>query len=117
MALQAVTGSRLSHQFWPENKRLEDTNMTVRVAKENEQRDEELDGSAQPSNELHKMLEAACRKNGYRKLELESCHFSHTDRGFTNQVFGKPSEKETGYEVDSVLDTESGSITMFEANV
>ena len=91
--------------------------MTIRVAEGNQQHKRELDVNNQPSNDLHKMLDAACRKNGYRKLELDSCRFSHADRGFTNKVFGKMSEKEAGYEVDSVLDTESGSITMFETNV
>lgn len=71
----------------------------------------------QDSLELRKTLEAACRQNGFRRLELESCHFIHADRGFTNELFKQTSQKCDGYRVNSMIDTETGSITLYEANV
>lgn len=71
----------------------------------------------QASLELRETLQAACRQHGYRRLELESCHFSHADRGFSTKFFGKTTQKLDGYEVNSMIDADIGSITMFEANV
>lgn len=113
--LQGVTGARLLHQFWPQNDTPTDTKMMINVAGDRDVKEASID--TQGKIRLLEYLEAACRKNGCRKLELESCHFTHANRGFTKKFFGYPSQKEDGYEVNMRIDAQFGSITMFEANV
>jgi hypothetical protein len=90
--------------------------MAISVAGEGNLNEMNASGVQAPL-ELRETLRAACRQHGYRRLELESCHFSHADRGFSTKFFGKPTQKLDSYEVSSMIDADVGSITMFEANV
>lgn len=111
-----MAGAKHEYQFWPQYDAPRDTGMTISVASEGNSNEMDATG-VEASLELRETLRAACRQHGYRRLELESCHFSHADRGFSTKFFGKATQKVDGYEVNSMIDGDIGSITMFEANV
>ncbi|KAL3594572.1 hypothetical protein FPOAC2_08886 [Fusarium poae] len=66
-------------------------------------------------------LESACRRFGYRSLEIDSLSFRHdyrhnklTKLAFDDGLWISPNGK---YSQPTKIDTEEGSITMYEANI
>ena len=107
--LQAATSSRNERCFEPHKESWIPSEEWIKVGGE----------------EVRECLEHACRTNGYRKLELNTCEFKTDKKWFTADVFGgdprsklfAPGKKKTVPESVLKLDAVGGSLTIYEANV
>lgn len=71
------------------------------------------------SETLRLFLRAACRENGYRKLELDMCGFMSiwVDNAITGEPLGSvPPEPEVDGADNPCLRSEGGSLTLFETD-